>query len=70
MANVKVGICPSCGKQRELSYFQFGVIKTTLCIHCLKRYIDNAVIPRMLKNNDPDSDQCLIVGVENGRSDS
>ncbi|MCM1004524.1 MAG: hypothetical protein NC408_09320 [Candidatus Gastranaerophilales bacterium] len=65
MATVKTGVCPSCGKDRELAYFQFGIIKSTMCVHCLKRYLDSAVIPRLLKNNNTDDDKCLIGSVEN-----
>lgn len=60
MSNVKIGVCPSCGKERELAYFQFGIIKCTFCVHCLKRYLDSAVIPRLIKNNTTDDDNCLI----------
>ena len=60
MATVKTGVCPSCGKERELAYFQFGVIKSTMCVHCLKRYLDSAVIPRLIKNNNTDDDRVLI----------
>ena len=63
MATVKTGVCPSCGKDRELAYFQFGVIKSTMCCYCLKRYLDSAVIPRLLKNNCTTDDDCLISGV-------
>lgn len=66
MATIKTGVCPSCGKDRELAYFQFGIVKSTMCVHCLKRYLDQAVIPRLLKNNNPDDDLCMIGGVENG----
>lgn len=65
MANIKTGVCPSCGKDRELAYFQFGVIKSTMCVHCLKRYLDSAVIPRLVKNNNTDDDKCLIRSVDN-----
>lgn len=66
MSNVKEGICPSCTKERPLAVFHFGVIKTTICIHCLKRYLDQAVIPRMLKNNRTDDDESCMIGlVEN-----
>lgn len=65
MATIKTGVCPSCGKDRELAYFQFGVIKSTLCVHCLKKYLDNAVIPRLIKNNRTDDDKVMIAGVEN-----
>ena len=60
MATIKTGVCPSCGKDRELAYFQFGNIKSTMCVHCLKRYLDIAVIPRLVKNNDTKDDNCLI----------
>lgn len=66
MATIKTGVCPSCGKDRELAYFQFGIVKSTMCVHCLKRYLDQAVIPRLLKNNNPDDDVCMIGVVENG----
>lgn len=66
MATIKTGVCPSCGKDRELAFFQFGIVKATMCVHCLKRYLDQAVIPRLLKNNNPDDDVCMISGVENG----
>ena len=65
MATVKTGVCPCCGKDRELAYFQFGVIKTTMCIYCIKRYIDSAVIPHLKMNNSTDDDKCLIVGASN-----
>ncbi len=65
MANIKVGVCPSCGKERELAFFQLGIIKSTMCPYCLKRYLDSAVIPRLLKNNNTDDDECLIGVVEN-----
>lgn len=65
MATIKTGVCPSCGKDRELAYFQFGVIKSTLCVHCLKKYLDNAVIPRLIKNSRTDDDKVMIAGVEN-----
>lgn len=64
MATVKTGVCPSCGKDRELAYFQLGIIKSTMCVHCLKRYLDTAVIPRLLKNNNTDDDDFLIGVVE------
>lgn len=65
MATIKTGICPSCGKDRELAYFQFGVIKSTMCVHCLKRYLDVSVIPRLLKNNNTSDDECIIGFSEN-----
>ena len=60
MSNIKIGVCPSCGKERELAFFQFGVIKTTICVYCLKKYLDYAVIPRLEKNNNSKDDDCLI----------
>lgn len=65
MATIKMGVCPSCGKDRELAYFQFGVIKSTMCVHCLKRYLDVSVIPRLIKNNNTSDDECVIGFVEN-----
>lgn len=65
MATIKKGICPSCGKNRELSYFQFGIVKSTMCVHCLKRYLDLCVIPQFLENNKIDNDECFIGVVEN-----
>lgn len=65
MATIKIGVCPSCGKDRELAYFQFGVIKSTMCVHCLKRYLDVSVIPRLIKNNNTSDDECFIGFVEN-----
>lgn len=62
MATLKIGICPSCGKERELAFFHFGVVKSTMCVYCLKRYLDVSVIPRFLKNNDT-SDDDFIIGV-------
>lgn len=60
MATVKTGVCPSCGKDRELAYFQFGIIKSTMCVYCLKKYLDFSVIPRLIKNQRTDDDECLI----------
>lgn len=64
MANIKSGVCPSCGKERELAYFQFGIIKSTMCVHCLNRYLEKCVIPRLLKNNNT-SDDDYMIGIEN-----
>lgn len=61
MANIKTGICPSCGKDRELAFFKFGVIQSTLCVYCLKKYLEFAVIPRLIKNNNSNDDECLLV---------
>ncbi len=62
MGNIKKGICPVCGKERELAYFQFGVIKTTACCYCLERYLTSFVIPRLTYNNDDSSDVTLLKG--------
>ncbi len=67
MATIKTGVCPSCGKDRVLAYFQFGVIKSTMCVYCLNRYLNSAVIPRLAKNNSTDDDECLIGNSENDR---
>ena len=61
MATVKTGVCPICLKDRQLSKFEFGIIKTTLCPHCLKRYLDEAVLPRLVQNSDYRND-ILITG--------
>lgn len=60
MATVKTGICPCCGKERELAYFQLGVIKSTMCVYCLKKYLEVSVIPVLNRNNDTSTDNCLI----------
>ena len=65
MANIKTGVCPACGKDRELAFFKFGVIQTTLCVYCLKRYLDISVIPRLIKNSDPSDDVSFIIGNSN-----
>ena len=65
MATIKSGVCPSCGKERELAYFQFGIIKSTMCVHCLKRYLEKCVIPRLLKNNNTEDDEYMIGVDEN-----
>jgi hypothetical protein len=57
---IKNGVCPCCGKDRELAYFQFGVIKSTMCVYCLQKYLEKAVIPRLAVNNDTSSDNCVI----------
>ena len=59
MATIKTGPCPSCGKERELISFKFGVIQSTCCVYCLKRYLDNVIIPR-LKKSSSDVDDVLI----------
>ena len=62
MANLKVGICPSCGKERQLSLFKFGVIQSTMCPYCLYAYLGKCVIPRLSKNNDTSDDKPMIMG--------
>lgn len=62
MAKINVGICPSCGKERELAYIQFGIIKSTMCVYCLKKYLEKCVIPRLEKNNNSSDDLCQIGG--------
>lgn len=57
---IKNGCCPCCGKERELAFFNFGVIKSTMCVYCLKKYLDKAVIPRLEVNNDTSTDRCII----------
>ena len=52
MATIKTGVCPVCLKDRQLAKFEFGIVKTTLCPHCLKKYLDTAIIPRIVINND------------------
>ena len=60
MANIKTGVCPSCGKERELAYIKFGVIQSTMCPYCLEKYLSRCIIPRLRKNNDETSDDCKI----------
>lgn len=62
MATIKTGICPSCGKDRELAYVKFGIIQATMCPFCLHRYLEKCILPRLQKNNDTSTDSCLIVG--------
>lgn len=62
MASIKKGICPSCGKDRELAFFQLGVIKSTMCVHCLERYLKNCVIPLMINNNSVSENESMISG--------
>lgn len=51
MATIKRGICPCCGKDRELAYFQFGIVKVTMCVYCINHYLDKSVIPHLVLNN-------------------
>lgn len=60
MANIKTGVCPSCGKERELAYIKFGVIQSTMCPYCLSKYLDICILPRLRKNNDDTTDKCQI----------
>lgn len=60
MANIKTGVCPTCGKERELAYIKFGVIQSTMCVYCLSKYLDKFIIPRLRNNNDESTDKCLI----------
>ncbi len=60
MANVKTGICPSCGKERELAYIKLGVIQATMCPFCLHKYLERSIIPRLQHNNDESTDRCQI----------
>lgn len=62
MATIKTGVCPSCGKERELAYIKFGIIQATMCPFCLHRYLEKCILPRLTKNNDTSNDTCLIVG--------
>lgn len=62
MASIKKGICPSCGKDRELAFFQLGVIKSTMCVYCLERYLKNCVIPLMNNNNTVSENETMISG--------
>lgn len=62
MANIKTGVCPTCGKERELAYIKFGVIQSTMCVYCLSKYLDQCIIPRLRKNNDETTDRPLING--------
>ena len=62
MANLKVGICPSCGKERQLAMFKFGVIQSTMCPYCLYAYLDRCVLPRLDANNNTSDDKPMIMG--------
>lgn len=60
MANIKTGVCPTCGKERELAYLKFGVIQSTMCVYCLEKYLDKCIIPRLRINNDEATDECVL----------
>ena len=62
MANIKIGLCPSCGKERQLSAFKFGVIQSTMCPYCLYAYLGRCVLPRLKQNNDISDDKAMIMG--------
>lgn len=38
-------MCPSCGKQRQLCVFKYGVISSTLCTFCLEIYLRDTLNP-------------------------
>lgn len=59
MSVLKSGICPCCFKARELAFFQFGCVKVTMCVYCIKRYLDSSVIPNLNYNNDTSTDSTL-----------
>lgn len=63
MATVKVGICPTCGKTRELVFIKFGIIQATMCPQCLLRYLQQCVLPSLKDTSD---DSCLIGVNANG----
>ncbi len=65
MATIKTGVCPVCLKDRQLAKFEFGIVKSTLCPHCLKKYLDTAVIPRIVVNNNfsEDNSNSVVVGI-------
>lgn len=60
MSNVKKGLCPSCGKERELAYIKFGIIQATMCPYCLSKYLDKCILPLLRKNNDETTDRTQI----------
>lgn len=62
MNSIKTGICPFCLEEKQLAFFQFGVIKSTMCPFCLKKYLDKAVIPNMQRASQPTNDIMLGVG--------
>lgn len=62
MNSIKTGICPFCLEEKQLAFFQFGVIKSTMCPFCLKKYLDKAVIPNMQRASQPTNDIMLEVG--------
>ena len=63
MASVKTGFCPSCGKDRPLAFFQFGIIKSTMCVYCLDIYLKKIVIPNLERSNRTDDDN-IQIGVQ------
>lgn len=52
MAQIKKGICPSCGNNRELAYFKLGIVQSTMCVYCMERYLSRFIIPQLTKDND------------------
>ena len=65
MANIKTGVCPTCGKERELAYIKFGVIQATMCPFCLHKYLAACVLPRIKESNDTSTDNCQISAYNN-----
>lgn len=61
MSTIKIGVCPFCLQEKQLAYFQFGVIKSTMCVYCLQRYIDKAIIPNMLKAS---TSETIMIGAD------
>lgn len=64
MANIKTGVCPVCLCDRQLAKFEFGIVKTTICPHCLKKYLDSAILPSLVANNNYSEDnKNVVVGI-------
>lgn len=67
MSSIKIGVCPFCFQDKQLAYFQFGVIKSTMCVYCLQRYLDKAVIPNMVKASTEDT---ILIGADQSETES
>lgn len=67
MSSIKIGVCPFCLEDKQLAFFQFGVVKSTMCVYCLKRYIDKAVIPNMVKSSVEDT---ILIGADQSETES
>lgn len=65
MARINKGCCPSCFKDRELLTLQFGIIRATMCVYCLDRYLSQCVIPMIEKNNNIHDDNYISEGLKN-----